>query len=305
MTDTSPIILIDVNGLGHAAQQSGARLHAGSVETTAVYGVLSTLRLIRQQFAGRMIALWDGRSWRHSAMDGYKANRKNPAPKAAEMRDAWREQRFVVQRVLPSLGVHQMIASNWEADDLAGHLTHRLRARGQEVVLVTRDEDWLQLLAPGVVVWDHIKSRLITPANFADMVGLPTPYSLVEFKCLVGDLSDCIPGVGGIGEKTALALIHQYGSVGDFLRAMQDEDQRKVADRRTLRLLNIQAQEAFQRNLGLIQLNSPATPKPEGLQLTQGRFDLDAFRAHCEELAFHSILGRLSVWAHTFSEDKS
>lgn len=302
MAQPSSLILVDINGLGFSAQ-SGKRLFAGSVETTAVHRVLWSLKIIRGLFAGRIIALWDGRSWRHEHLSTYKNNRESN-PKAVEMRQAWRNQRPLVQKMLPNLNVAQMTVGNWEADDLAGYLTARAIRMNQEVLLVSADRDWLQLLEPGVMMWDHSKSSLITEGCFSEIMDLPSPKALVEFKALAGDSSDRIPGVGGIGEKTARALLNRYGSVKAFIDAMQDESERKTADRRALKLLERDTLTRLSNNINLIQLNSPICPKPVDIHLVPGRFDLDALRLQCEELAFHKLISELPHWAVSFSLDR-
>ena len=298
---TQPVILIDGNSLGFAAQQGKSRLSAGEIETTAVFGVLRSLRLIREQFAGQPIVLWDGRSWRHQAFEGYKAGRE-ARPEMVTQREAWKAQRPLLGRILPTLGVHQAIASNLEADDLAARLRRHYRDRGQEVVLVSGDKDWLQLLEPGMVAWDHVRERLTTPDTFPALTGLPSPYAMAEFKALQGDRSDSIPGVGGIGEKTATALLSQFGSVTGFVNAMMaDPKAREAADKRALLLMEPDRADAFERNMALIWLDHPRAPRPEGLKLVKGSFDAAAFRAHCEELAFFSVLRDFDLWTRLFS----
>jgi 5'-3' exonuclease len=297
----APIILLDGNNLGFAAQQNKARLSVGEIETTAIYGVLRSLRLIREQFSGQPIMLWDGRSWRHQAFEGYKAGRE-ARPEMVEQRDAWKAQRSLLGRILPSLGIHQAIATNLEADDLAARLRRHYRDRGHEIVLVSGDKDWWQLLETGVVVWDHVRDRLVTPQTFSEVTGLPTPYALAEFKALQGDRSDSIPGVGGIGEKTALALLNAYGSVATFSNVMMgDPKARENADKRALLLMDPTRSEGFDRNMELIWLDHPKAPRPEGLKLIKGSFDAEAFRAHCEEFAFFSVLRDFDLWTRLFS----
>lgn len=302
----APKVLIDINSLGFAAQQgSKTRLHAGEIETTAVFGVLRSLKLIREQFHGQPMALWDGRSWRYDTYEGYKGNRESN-PKQVEQRDAWRAQRLLVGRLFKTLGVHQVIASNMEADDLAASMRRLYANKGHEVVLVSGDKDWLQLLQPGIVAWDHVRERLVTSVNFTTHTGLPTPYSMAEFKSLQGDSSDCIPGVGGIGEKTAKAILGDFNTVTGFVNAMMaDPKLRAETDKRALLLMDADRQDKFKANMRLIWLDHPDVPKPQGLKVIQGQFDADAFREFCEEHAFHSVLRDFPNWTSTFSrEDK-
>lgn len=300
---THPVILVDVNGLGYATQaaQMKARLSSGPIETTAVYGVLRQLQAIREQFRGQLMVLWDGRSWRYQAYPDYKGNRGND-PKLVAIGDAWRPQRKLVGRLLPLIGVHQALASNLEADDLAARLRRSYRDRGHEVVLVTGDKDWLQLLEPGVIAYDPVRTRLTTPDNFADVTGLPTPYSMAEFKALQGDVSDNIKGVGGVGAKTAQTILNRFGTVAGFVNAMMgDPGERETMDWRALSLMDPERQDAFRRNMALIHLDHPGIPKPEGLKIIKGAVDQEGLQAFLEEHAFHSVLRDFDKCVQVFS----
>lgn len=297
----APVVLVDVNGLGFAAQQPKRRLFSGEIETTAVFGVLRSLRLIREQFSGQVIVLWDGRSWRYDAVEEYKGDREANV-ELSEIREAWRTQRPLVARMLTTLGVHQVVAGNLEADDLAARLRRHYRDHGHEVVLVTGDKDWLQLLEEGVIAWDPVRERLTTMTTFSTNEGLPTPFSLAEYKSLQGDRSDNIKGVGGIGPKTASALLNTYGSVRGFINSMlADPDERARADRRAVLLMDPEKQDAFERNMRLIWLDHPKAPAAEKIKMIKGDFDEAAFQAFCEDFAFHSVLRDLPVWINVFS----
>lgn len=299
----APIILVDVNGVGYAIQaaQMKARLSSGPIETTAVYGILRQLMMIREQFRGQLMVLWDGRSWRYQAYPDYKGNRSSD-PKLVAIGDAWRPQRKLVGRLLPLIGVHQALASNLEADDLAARLRRSYRDRGHEVVLITGDKDWLQLLEPGVIAYDPVRTRLTTPDNFSEATGLPTPYALAEFKALQGDPSDNIKGVGGVGAKTAQMILNRFGTVAGFVNAMMgDPAERETMDWRALSLMDPERQDAFTRNMALIHLDHALAPKPEGLKIIKGQFDEAALRAFLEEHAFHSTLRDFATCAQVFT----
>jgi DNA polymerase I len=283
------VMLIDVNGLGFAAQNTKTRLYSGEVETTAVFGVLRSIIKLRSNFAGDPIVLWDGRSWRYDVHPTYKGNREKN-PEIVAVREAWRAQRPATGRMLNTIGVRQVLASNMEADDLAARLRRRLVDAGKDVTLVTGDKDWLQLLEENVHAWDPIRERLIGLHNFKETTGLPAPSCLAPFKALTGD-SDNIKGVGGIGPKTAMAIFEQYGSVSGFISAMMgDLDLRKLADARALKLMDSDRQDAFKYNMRLIMLDHPQVPEMEGFKSVGAEFNEEAFRELCEEYAFTSIL---------------
>ncbi len=298
------VILVDLNHLGFRAQLGGSRLSSGDLETTGIYGFVRMLRVLRGEFRGRIICLHDGKSWRHGAFDGYKAKRRSD-PKMAEAKERWVASRPYVSKALRCLNVDQMIASNLEADDLAARLRKRFTAAGREVVLVTSDRDWLQLLAPGVSLLDKLNDRLFLFDRFQEQVGLPTPKALAECKALMGDSSDNIPGVGAIGEKTAHAILNTYGSVNGFTNAMLgDPEARKTADKRALKLLDDhEKQDIFARNMRLIWLDHPDSPAAVKPNLVKGSFEPDKFRHLCEELAFHSILKDFDLWVKPFEKE--
>lgn len=202
------------------------------------------------------------------------------------------------------------MAGNLEADDLAARLRRFHVARGREVMLVTSDADWLQLVGPGVTMLQlrrHTGDQVrVTDRNFAEHVGLPHPKALAEAKALMGDTSDSIPGVGGIGEKTAYGLLNIYGSVTGFTNAMMsDPESRKIADKRALKLLDDEERMiAFQRNMRLIWLDHPEAPPSERPNHVKGRFDADAFARMAEECAFTSILRDFDRWIAPFKEGR-
>lgn len=299
------MVLVDLNNLGFRAQLGGQKLTAGDLETTGIYGFLRMLRVIRAEFGGRLICLHDGRSWRHEAFSDYKANRKSD-PKLIEARDRWKASKPWVVRLLRLINVDQIASANMEADDLAARMRRVARAQGKEVTLVSGDADWVQLVGPGCQLFNPGQEKLIRESNFTEKTGLPHPKAIAEVKSLMGDASDCVPGVGGIGEKTATAILNTYGSVAGFTNAMMaDPEARKKADKRALKLLDeTDKQDAFERNMRLIWLDHPGVPAPVKPSIVKGTMDKAAFATFCEELAFHSILRELDSWLLPFQGDK-
>lgn len=297
------VILVDLNNIGFAAQLGAkTRLMSGDMETTGIYGTLRSLKVVREMFNGQMICLHDGRSWRYEAFEGYKANRKTD-PKVVEAAERWKASKPWVAKMLRLLPIGQIVARNMEADDLAARMRRLYARQGREVLLVSGDKDWLQLIQPGVMVYDHKRERRVTHLNFEEMVGLPTPRSLVEAKSMMGDQSDCIPGMGGVGEGTAFKVLNEFGSIDGFVNEMlADPDRRKQQDRFSLRLLDPTKREVFDRNLRLIDLDHPDVPAPIGTSVVKGEFRREDFTDLCGELAFHSILRDLDKWIAPFTE---
>lgn len=210
-------ILVDGNSIGYAGHHA-TKLRVGGLETQAILSFVRSMRaeLWSNPRAGLMV-LWDGHAqWRYDLHPDYKSNRDDSPEKRRE-REAYKAQRPYIARALHSLGVTQMTAYDREADDLAGLMTARLVARGDEVELSTGDEDWLQLLRKGVTWRDPRDSdKVVTLSNFLDKTGFANPYAFLEGKALQGDGSDVISGVGGIGKGTAPLFLAEHGSVRRF-----------------------------------------------------------------------------------------
>jgi DNA polymerase I len=144
-------------------------------------------------------------SFRNRLFPAYKANRE-PAP------EDLKRQFLLCQRLCEALGVATYISSEYEADDIIGTLTTRVRAEGRKVVLVTRDKDLSQLVRPGDEYWDYISDKRFGYDRIADRFGV-RPERMACFLALMGDAVDNIPGVPGVGRKTASTLFHHFESL--------------------------------------------------------------------------------------------
>lgn len=286
--------LIDTNNIGFAAQ-AATRLNVGGMETQAIYGVLRVLQRIAavHGHALRPIALWDGRSWRKDVYTEYKANR-DANDKMTRLRDGYKVQRPFITKGLKLLGFWQMIASNMEADDLAGILVRRFSNEGKKVVLISGDRDWQQLVGPSVTWHDPIRDIRLDTSNFAEVTGFPNPQAFLQGKALQGDAGDNIPGVGGIGEKGAKDLIAKVGFVQSFLDApLLPGTPKKFAD---FHSNATGGHEKFARNMRLMNLLPSDPPIPKDLKLLKGELDAAGFEEFCNELAFKSITSNLEGW---------
>ncbi len=191
--------------------------------THAVFGFLTTLlRLEGEERPDAVCVTFDvhAPTFRHTADAAYKATRK-PMPEELQM------QMPVLKEVLDALNIPRYELAGWEADDLLGTISRRCEADGWECVVVTGDKDSLQLIT------GHTKVKLVstrmgqtttkdmTPETFREQYGFD-PIHMIDLKALMGDSSDNIPGVPGIGEKTATGLVQMYGSI-DHLYAHMPE----------------------------------------------------------------------------------
>ena len=144
-------------------------------------------------------------SFRNRLYPAYKANRE-PAP------EELKRQFLQCQRVCAGLGIASFVSCEYEADDIIGSLSVRARAEGRKVVLLTRDKDLSQLVRPGDEYWDYLADKRFGYERIADRFGV-RPERMACFLALMGDAVDNIPGVPGVGRKTASTLFHHFESL--------------------------------------------------------------------------------------------
>ena len=218
------LMLIDGNSLVNRAFYGVRPLSApDGTPTNAVYGFLAILqKLLEDEDPDGLCVAFDRRepTFRHQHSQDYKATRK-PMPEelAAQMP--------VLKEALDALGVRRCELAGWEADDLLGTLSRAAAERGSECVVVTGDKDALQLVGDTVRVL-NVKTRMgqtetvdYTPEKFREEYGFD-PIRMIDLKALMGDSSDNIPGVPGIGEKTALDLLRRFGSLDGVYANLED-----------------------------------------------------------------------------------
>ena len=191
--------------------------------THAVYGFITTLqRLLDEEQPDALCVTFDRRepTFRHEADEHYKATRHGmPEELAMQMP--------VLKDVLDAMSIPRYEMAGWEADDLIGTISRRCEAAGWDCVAVTGDKDSLQLIT------DHTKVKLVStrmgqtttkdmpPETFRETYGF-APIHMIDLKALMGDSSDNIPGVPGVGEKTAMALVQEYGSIEEIYKLLPD-----------------------------------------------------------------------------------
>jgi 5'-3' exonuclease len=301
---------IDGNSIGYAASaRKGKRLTAGSQETTAIYGALGTIRKILESSISRPVTLWDGRSWRYERFADYKGTRDDTPEKVAD-RERYKAQKSLLVRALHYLGMPQLIAGNMEADDLAAIMTRRALRMGDQVILVTGDKDWIQLVENGVVWDDHKIDRKCTAANFHEFTKFRTQKAFIHAKALQGDDGDNVKPKTGVGEKGAIDMLAVFDDVHEFLQANIATVEGRMLHHhgvmpRTWSGLkkfhaDTQAQVRFEFALELMDLGHPSIPQPTNLRATRGDIDLKAFSELCAQLSFGSILRNVEVWAKPF-----
>ena len=226
-----------------------------------MFGFLNILnKLLDEEQPQALCVTFDRKAptFRHQAYEGYKAQRK-PMPEELA------SQMPILKEVLSALNIPMYELDGWEADDLIGTIARRDEGAGWDTVIVTGDKDSLQL------VTDHTTVKLVstrmgrtttkdmTPESFREAYGF-APIHIIDLKALMGDASDNIPGVKGIGEKTAMALLAQQPSI-DGLYANLDKMDVKPAARKKL----VEGEEAARMSydLATIRTDAPIDFKPE------------------------------------------
>jgi 5'-3' exonuclease len=214
------LLLVDINVLGFGAMREWAYVNRAfdGKPTGAIHGTLDKLLALLAGHPDHVpVVLWDDRChWRERILPQYKRHRW-ATPEQQAMLESYLAQAAVVRELVRRLGIAQVFCPGFEADDLAGVIA-RGADRDWEVVLATTDTDWLQALQDNVVWLSPATGRSITLADLANgeaVKGGPfaSTAHYVQAKALAGDASDGIPGVAGVGLKTAARIIGEHGSV--------------------------------------------------------------------------------------------
>ncbi|MDO4990498.1 MAG: DNA polymerase I [Eubacteriales bacterium] len=216
------LMILDGNSIVNRAFYGVRTLNApDGTPTNAVFGFLNILqRMLDEQKPDALCVAFDRRepTFRHKAYEGYKAQRK-PMPEELAV------QMPLLKETLDAMGIRRYELAGYEADDILGTAARICRERGWDCAVVTGDKDSLQLIDERTMVC-NVKSRMgqtetinYTPEVFEAEYGFAPPQ-MVDLKALMGDSSDNIPGVPGIGEKTAMELIRKYGTIDNIYRQL-------------------------------------------------------------------------------------
>ena len=229
------------------------------LQTNAVYGFATMLlKILREHQPTCLAVVFDekGPTLRHEEFAAYKAHRP-------EMPQGMQAQIPYIHRLVEAFGIPALRYSGFEADDLIGTLARKAEAAGFGVVIVTGDKDMFQLLTPAVRIYDPVKEKWFGEAECRERFGVE-PARVVEVMGLMGDATDNIPGVKGIGEKTAMKLIAQFGTIEELLQRVNEVDAPK-----TRALLIEQGDNArLSRRLATIQMDAPMDFDPAKFRVT-------------------------------------
>lgn len=282
------IVLVDGFGLIFRAYYAiPTTLSTSSGEqTNAVYGFASMLLdvLQKRKPSHVVIALETGKTFRHELYPDYKGTR-------AAMPDDLREQLDRVRELIDALGIPVVMRDNYEADDIIGTLSKQLAADDHEVFVITGDSDLLQLATPKVTIVlpgarRFGELREYGPDEVVERYGFGPEY-VPDYKALVGDTSDNIPGVPGIGDKSAKKLIGEFGSVEEIFEHQED-----VTPTRARNALSGNLDQALEsKHLATIVTDMDLEFDLETAHL--GDYDQNAVRELFQTLEFRGLLDKL------------
>lgn len=282
------ILLIDGSSFLYRAYHALRPMHTSNGETTqAVFGFCRMIKKVLRDFSPQHIAVvWDskGKTVRHELYHEYKATRQAAPSDLFTQKDLIQEFAQIIQ--LP-----QIEKSGIEADDLIYSCAKDALKHHYSVIIISSDKDLGQILAPHVKLYDPFKEDFITRATLEEKYGFDLE-KLPFYFALVGDTSDNIPGVAGIGPKTATDLVKQFGSLKDLYNNLE-----KVPKERTRQLLEKSKENAFLSEK-LFQLHYHDT------HFDAKRYQFDeknwaSARAFFEKLEFASLLKELPLQEHT------
>lgn len=284
------LTLIDTSGFVYRAFYALPAMTLDPTDPTsqsvnALYGYTKlSMALAKERFADDeahyVAAVFDGHrrgAGERSALDpAYKANRASTPVELTS-------QFPLVREAAEALGLNPVVAPGHEADDLIATYAHEARAAGMDVCILSSDKDLFCLLAQGCTLWDPLKAQPITDETVRAKFGVD-PALVPEVLALMGDVSDNIPGVPGVGQKTAAALIQRFVTVENVLANRHDAGKPKVCEALT------RYADAARTSRKLVELRTDV-PMPVAVpDLDYKRPQPEALQAFLERWAFRSLM---------------
>lgn len=284
-TDTPHLVLVDGSGfIFRAFHALPPMTNPEGVPVNAVYGFTNMLaRLLREHVGTHLAVIFDAgrQTFRTEIYPQYKAHRPEPPedlrPQFSLIRDATR-----------AFNVPAIELAGWEADDLIASYATAVRKTGGTCTIVSSDKDLMQLIGPGVCMLEPMKQTAISTPEVEAKFGV-TPDKVVDVQALMGDPTDNVPGVPGIGPKTASALVKEYGTLEAVLAAAPEMKKSKRRD------MLIEHADAARISRKLVEL-ARDVPLPVPVEeLGVRELDKLVVADWLESMGFRSVLSRLGV----------
>jgi DNA polymerase-1 len=254
----------------------------------AVYGFTGFLcNLLEQTKAEHIGVAFDeslSKSYRNEIYPQYKANR-DPAPEELKRQFIW------ARAVAESMGLSCFADNRYEADDLIGTLASHHRDRGHPICVITSDKDLAQLIDKNDTWWDFSKSQKFGPAKIKDKFGV-FPEQIADYLALTGDAVDNIPGVPGVGPKSAAALLNHFDNLDEILKRLEEVQHLSIRGAKSLQKKLHDHREAAElaRRLTIIETQVPsALQNPD---LTRSELDEARVNRLFDDMGFGAMLRR-------------
>ncbi|MDR2338271.1 MAG: DNA polymerase I [Deltaproteobacteria bacterium] len=288
------LYLIDGSGYIYRAFYAIKTLtNAAGLPTNALLGFTKMiLKLLNEVGAKNIVVAFDtGKpTFRHLKYPDYKANRKACPPELLQQMPYFR-------RIVAALGIKYLEKEGFEADDIIGTVAMTIAEQKQKVIIVSGDKDLNQLVQGPISVWDAMKNIHYDREQVKEKFGI-YPEQIVDYLALTGDVSDNIPGIKGVGNKTAIQLLNEFGTVDELLKQIDKLDNLKsIRGAKTLKQKILADLKALELSKELATIDCKVEPFNEFKNVTEfawQSFNLDLMFPLFEELGFQSILKRLN-----------
>lgn len=279
------IFLVDGNSYLYRAFHATPYLsNSRGIPTNATYAFISMLKkLLKEEKPDSMVVVFDSKapSFREEISKAYKAQRP-PMPGNLSIQIPY------VKMVIEAMGITITEKEGFEADDVIGTFVEMLKGYDVEVYIVTSDKDMMQLVTDRVFMLDTMKNLLIGEKEVGEKLGVK-PSLVIDYLALCGDTSDNIPGVSGIGEKTARELVSSLGTIDEIYNNL--EGVRKVSIRE--KLVENKDFAFMSKQLATIRLDVPIDNDIDCLKMKEQ--DLKALRRIFRELEFYSLYKEIHI----------
>lgn len=285
MTETPHLVLVDGSGfIFRAFHALPPMTSPEGVPVNAVYGFTTMLaRLLKDHVGTHLAVLFDAsrQTFRSEIYPQYKAHRPEPP-------EDLRPQFSLIREATQAFNVPGIELPGWEADDLIASYAMAIRAQGGTCTIVSSDKDLMQLVGDGVCMLDPIKQTPVGPAEVETKFGVP-PTKVVDVQALMGDPTDNVPGVPGIGPKTAAALVQEYGTLEAVLNAAPEMKKSKRRD------MLIEHANAARVSLQLVTLATDVPLPVPVEELNTREPDMLILADWLDRMGFRSILSRMRL----------
>ena len=287
MTDKR-LFLLDAYALIYRAYYGlikNPRINSKGVNTSAIFGFVNTLEeVLRKENPSHIAVGFDpaGPTFRHEAFEQYKAQRE-------ETPEVIRQSVPVIKEIIRAYNIPLIEVTGYEADDVIGTLAKEAEKAGFDTYMMTPDKDYGQLVSPHIFIYKPLFGGNFEVRGVEEVTakyGIERPEQVIDILGLMGDASDNIPGCPGIGEKTAMKLVQEFGSIENLLAGTE-----KLKGATKTKIESHTEEIKFSKFLATIKTDVPVTFDEEALR--RSPVDEEALRKIFEELEFRNLAERI------------